>query len=267
LVVGDYFKSDTDVLDYTDMANELITWLRSKTIVLALIRDIQVNTGSALVAVIRAVLTRWTAHYQSYKRLLELHTALVVLVSSEAARPLDKKMIVTGDAKARARAASMLEIIGNNSFWHAITRIKRHLEPLAIASNITQASFCRLDTVLLTFGFLMMQYRAMTDEADLDASAAIMESIEKRWAVADQEVFMATVIVNPFYQTRPFALLHYFNNAGVARLLGNLWLRFYSHEAPREFYSELTAYLTHRGRYATRDSLARARCIAGAPRR
>lgn len=104
------------------MANELITWLRSKTIVLALIRDIQVNTGSALLAVIRAVLTRWTAHYQSYKRLLELHTALVVLVSSEAARPLDKKMIVTGDAKARARSASMLEIIENSNFWHAIAR-------------------------------------------------------------------------------------------------------------------------------------------------
>jgi hypothetical protein len=37
LVVGDYFRSGIDVLDFTDLANTLITWLRSKTLVLALL--------------------------------------------------------------------------------------------------------------------------------------------------------------------------------------------------------------------------------------
>jgi hypothetical protein len=77
-------------------------------------------------------------------------------------------------------------------------RIKQHLELLAIASNITQASFCRLDTGLLTFGFLMMQYRNMTDEEDLDAANAIMESLERRWAVADQQIFIASIILTLF---------------------------------------------------------------------
>lgn len=124
------------------------------------------------------------------------------------------------------------------------------MEPLAIAANITQAAFCRLDTVLLTFGFLIKQYREMTDGEDLDAAASIIESIEKRWAVAEQEVFIACVIVNPFYQTKPFTMLYQLNNAGIQALLAKLWLRFYSEEAPDEFYVELREYLNGTDRYS-----------------
>jgi hypothetical protein len=63
--------------------------------------------------------------------------------------------------------------------------MKRHLEPLAIATNVTQASFCRLDQVLLTFGHLVMQYKSLTDPEDTVGCAAIIESIEARWAIAD----------------------------------------------------------------------------------
>src|SRR5882762_6102668 len=132
--------------------------------------------------------------------------------------------------------------------------MKRHLEPLAIAANITQALFCRLDTVLLTFGFLLMQYQHLTDDKDLDAAAAIMESLERRWAVADQQIFIAAVIVNPFYQGRPFAQLYFLNNAGIHALLGHLWTRFYQTLAPQEFYIELTEYLTCSGRYVNLGS-------------
>ena len=39
------------------------------------------------------------------------------------------------------------------AIW-ASQSVKRYLEPLAIAANITQANDCRLDQVLLTFGFV-----------------------------------------------------------------------------------------------------------------
>lgn len=77
--------------------------------------------------------------------------------------------------------------------------MKRHLEPLAIAANVTQAAFCCLDTVLLTFGFLVMQYKRMSDEGDRIASHSIISSLEKRWMAADQDIFIAAVIVNPFF--------------------------------------------------------------------
>ena len=34
--------------------------------------------------------------------------------------------------------------------------MKRHLEPLAVATNVIQSSHCRLDQVLLTFRYLVM---------------------------------------------------------------------------------------------------------------
>jgi hypothetical protein len=54
----------------------------------------------------------------------------------------------------------------------------RLLRPLAIAANVTQSSACRLDQVLLTFGFLVMQYTALTDIEDQIESKAIVRSIE-----------------------------------------------------------------------------------------
>ena len=58
LIVGNYFKSEASVLDFTDDATELITWLWSKTQVLTLLREVQARLGKNTVkAVIRAVLT------------------------------------------------------------------------------------------------------------------------------------------------------------------------------------------------------------------
>jgi hypothetical protein len=81
LIVGDYFKCTISIhSQYTNQATELITWLRSKTQVLGMMRDIQIamsesNQQPAL-AVIRPVITRWTAHYLAYKRLLNIKWVL-----------------------------------------------------------------------------------------------------------------------------------------------------------------------------------------------
>ena len=121
--------------------------------------------------------------------------------------------------------------------------MKRHLEPLAIATNITQASFCRLDQVLMTFGHLIMQYQSMTDPEDVVGCKAIIESIEARWATADQEIFIAAVVLNPFYQSTPFAALQFLTNAGIHSMLGRLWGRFFEEEPPPEFHQQINGYL------------------------
>jgi len=63
--------------------------------------------------------------------------------------------------------------------------MEQHLEPLAIAANITQAAHCRLDTVLLTFGSLIAQYKTMVGREDVVGCTAILESLEKCWLAAD----------------------------------------------------------------------------------
>jgi hypothetical protein len=79
--------------------------------------------------------------------------------------------------------------------------MKHHLEPLAIAANITQASFCHLYQVLMTFGHLIMQYRFITNPEDTVGYATIIKSIEAHWATADQDIFIVAVILNPFDQS------------------------------------------------------------------
>jgi hypothetical protein len=100
----------------------------------------------------------------------------------------------------------------------------------------------------------MMQYQNMTDEEDLDTANAIMESLERRWAVADQQIFIASIILNLFYQGRPFAQLYFLNNVGIHALLGHLWSRFFKTEPLQDFHIELTKYQTHSGCYANLGS-------------
>src|SRR5258708_38816549 len=99
LIVGDYFKSDVSVLGFTDCVTELITWLHSKTQVLALFREVQAQLGENVVrVVIRVVLTQWTAHYLSCSRLLDLHSVLVPVIEMDACRPEKDRCVIAVDA-------------------------------------------------------------------------------------------------------------------------------------------------------------------------
>jgi hypothetical protein len=127
----------------------------------------------------------------------------------------------------------------------------RHLRPLAIAANVIQASFCRLDTVLLTFGYLVMQYTQMmeTDNTDSEGCHAIINSIEKRWGKADQELFIAAVLLNPYYWSVPFSPLRFLSYAGIDVLLDRLWVRVFRKPVPLEFNAHVREYLTNTGIY------------------
>lgn len=124
LVVGDYFSIQTAYIEYSKTACELITWLRSKTYILAQLKDVQVKSGKQPLAVIRAVLTRWTAHYLAFSRLLELQHPLKVLVSHDAmAQPNNKILNPSGgNAASKKKAREMVAIIENSAFWHALAR-------------------------------------------------------------------------------------------------------------------------------------------------
>ena len=114
LVVRDIFNSDSDLLEYTDLAAELITWLHSKTFVL----------GKLPYAVLRAVLTRWTAHYNAYRRLLDLYIPLKLLADHDAKYPGPEnecqRIMITSNKKAQEKAESMVRIIQDPIFWHKL---------------------------------------------------------------------------------------------------------------------------------------------------
>ena len=114
------------MLEYADQATELITWLRSKTQVLALLREVQElqqRLGPLVIkAVIRAVLTRWTAHYLAYSRLLDLRKMLVIMVDADEGRSENEKCIIAGDARSKKKAEGMVTLIKNDVFWKGLLR-------------------------------------------------------------------------------------------------------------------------------------------------
>jgi hypothetical protein len=111
------------------MACELIGWLRSKTYVLAHLREVQIRNGKIALAVIRAVLTRWTAHYLAFKRLLELQHPLRALVNHDAMAPPDQLILNPpgGTTANKRKAREMIAIIEDSGFWHSLARYKYYL--------------------------------------------------------------------------------------------------------------------------------------------
>jgi hypothetical protein len=124
LVVGDFFKCNSGTLRFVDLADDLITWLRSKTSVLALISEACKSLGGETTgsSVIRAVITRWTAHYLAYSRLIALRPALTMVVTNDVARVQMNfgSKLVTGNPAARAKAERMVEAITNQEFWESL---------------------------------------------------------------------------------------------------------------------------------------------------
>jgi hypothetical protein len=92
--------------------------------VLALIRDAQTKHGRPPLSVIRAVLTRWTAHYLAFKRLLELRKTLAYLVTEDDLKSPSQSQLITGDKKAKIKARAMVALIRDDGdvFWKAIAR-------------------------------------------------------------------------------------------------------------------------------------------------
>ena len=69
----------------------------------------------------------------------------------------------------------------------------------------------------------------MDDPANAIGCTAIIDSIEKRWAKADQDVFIAAVILNPFVKATAFSpQVPFLTQAGVLMLLKRLYQRFFS---------------------------------------
>ena len=89
-----------------------------------MLRKVQVDANVTPLTVIRAVLTRWTAHYMAYRRLLELRPALESIIANDAMQSRDEdRTVITGDANAKRKSGQMVEIIRDPLFWHSIARL------------------------------------------------------------------------------------------------------------------------------------------------
>ncbi|KAJ6609763.1 hypothetical protein B0H10DRAFT_1954394 [Mycena sp. CBHHK59/15] len=136
----------------------------------------------------------------------------------------------------------------------------RHLNPLAVACNVVQSAFCSLDTVLLAFGLLYAKYKVFLhedgsgfyiDEED-SGVRAVLDSLEKRWKNAgrEQEVFIAAVLLNPYFKNSPFSHLPILNRAGIDLTFERLWSRFFKQPAPPDLRKNSREYFDGTGFFA-----------------
>jgi hypothetical protein len=109
-------------LSVTDKAGDLIAWARSKKIVLALLRQNQIEAKAQVITVLRAVITRWTCHFCSYERLIKIQVHLRAISYQDDARSNSEKKIIQGDAKAKAKASKMCDLIKSSVFWVSLVR-------------------------------------------------------------------------------------------------------------------------------------------------
>lgn len=232
-------------MKYANMAIELITWLRSKTILIGVIKELSPGTG---LSVLRPFPTRWTAYFLSFDRILIVRPYLSAAIASDAIKPQDEKIVIQGDAKAKAKATKMVAIASNSLFWNKLANIKLHLEPLAIAANLSQSTFCRLDDVFITFGFLHARFLSFNEPESRSVQTALISSLTKRWQKADREVFILTVILNPLIKLAPFKLSsRLFQLAKLQILVQRTWGRLYKEEAPIDLSTQIQDYLRGEG--------------------
>ena len=75
LIVGDIFKLKGFFIAIIDDALEVVKWFNSHSQALGLLQSVQLHKLGKILALILPVLTRWTSHYLSVRRLIDLEVA------------------------------------------------------------------------------------------------------------------------------------------------------------------------------------------------
>ncbi|GBE85739.1 hypothetical protein SCP_0802610 [Sparassis crispa] len=240
LMLGDYYKHNPQVKTVVDAALKVIKWFNNHSFALGVLNEEQQLMYHKILALILPVITRWTSHFCSLLCLLETWKALQITSIKH-----DVKLIESAgrSVKSKRKAKRVLQHVRNDEWWKKLVIVKMHIEPLVITTNVSQGANTRCDQVLLLLGNLYRSYfnirkndRTIPDAEEEDEAhpvTAIMESIEKRWQKADQDLFITCLFLNPFINS---SLLNG-TTLSVAMIMGiihRLYLRVFRTETPPE---------------------------------
>jgi hypothetical protein len=116
--------------------------------------------------------------------------------------------------------------------------MKEILEPLAIANNVTQARYTRLDHIGLTLGNLYRIYSNSSIEAPI--RDRVLGSLEKRWKAADQDVFILAMHLHPWVRGRCFAKT--LSRSALCNTAEKVYKRLFEQEPGWGFMGEMMDY-------------------------
>ncbi|KAI0309443.1 ribonuclease H-like domain-containing protein, partial [Amylostereum chailletii] len=248
LVVGDIFKTiGTSFASVVDDALDIVKWFNNHTLALGLLKDIQFTQLKKVLCLILPVITRWTTHYQAVRRLLELQTPLRTLLLLEK-----EKLIASVGKQGEAQARDIVEKLERPGFWEDLSEVKRHLEPLAAATNILQSDRARLDTVLIILANLFHIFS--DDSLSLEICRSVLRILEKRWAKQDQDIIILATVLNPFIRVNTFSPSSIYRKpAKIIELASAAYRRFFGKDPNFEFKKSVTDYLNRHDRWSDQD--------------
>jgi hypothetical protein len=104
--------------------------------------------------------------------------------------------------------------------------------------------------VLTTLANLYRIYSNLNPEEDSDVRDNILASLEKRWAAADQEPFLAAVVLNPYLRGDSLGRDIALTPIGLCNMLKRLQLRVFRVEADADFQSAFMDYYNKREEFS-----------------
>ena len=129
--------------------------------------------------------------------------------------------------------------------------IQRHLEPLAIAANVTQANNARLDVVLLTLGHLHRVFSDASLLIESELREKVLDSLEKRWAKIDQDVFLMAIVLNPYLRLSRFNRENpYLTEASMWTVFRRVYTRMLGEQPNHELSNTFTEYVHSLGEWS-----------------
>lgn len=119
LIVGDYLGLKLPFQGCVPKALTAIKWMNNHSRALGLFRQEQLSTYQKSLVLILPVITRWTAHYLSLRRLLTVEKALRAAWLKHG-----ETMIASVGAKSddKAKALAVQNIIENPQFWECVKK-------------------------------------------------------------------------------------------------------------------------------------------------
>ena len=180
-----------------------------------------------------------------------------------------ESQIIIGTSDAKAKTRKMFSVMEDSAFWHNLLQLKKQLEHLALATNITQLSNVHFYQVLIIFGLLYKECQALLAEDNSLKThylvQCIIDSIEKHWVKLEQEAFIVALFLNPVYKLGPFTDVDFTTLAGILHLLKKLYVRFFGEltvAKDQQMYDELQDYLHDTGHFKGLAVLVKDMCAA-----
>jgi hypothetical protein len=120
LIVGDFLSLKVDLLKCVPTALEVIKWFNNHSRASGILRaeQLSVPNGKALILIL-PVITRWTAHYLSLRRLLQVEGPLKACYNKYASVLL---LCAGPKVEAKQKAEEVREIVEDPSFWKNVRK-------------------------------------------------------------------------------------------------------------------------------------------------